>query len=132
MIQIACALIVDVEGRVLCAQRSETMRPALKWEFPGGKVEEDESPRDCVVREILEELELKIEVMGEGPSSQFALYPDQILLLLPFVCKIVGGQLRLQEHVDALWLLPHEMSSLDWAEADLPILSWWQSGGWSR
>jgi 8-oxo-dGTP diphosphatase len=119
--QVACA-IIERNGRVLAVQRSERMNLPLKWEFPGGKIKQGESPEQCVVREVFEELDLKIAVGQSLPSVSHD-YPDFSVTLYPFICVIVSGELSLHEHKALLWVSPHELRSLDWVAADFPILS---------
>jgi len=125
VIRVTCALIVQ-DGRVLAAQRSASMSHSLKWEFPGGKIEEGEDTRICIEREILEELEVVIEVLDEGPA---VIYPanNPRIELTPFVAKITSGKLHAVEHADLKWCNTSELEELDWAEADLEILAWWKT-----
>jgi 8-oxo-dGTP diphosphatase len=118
---VACA-IIEHDGKVLAVQRSERMNLPLKWEFPGGKIHQGESPQQCVVREVAEELGLQITV-GRSLSTASHSYPDFSVTLHPFICAIVSGELTLHEHKALLWLLPQELSSLDWVAADFPIIS---------
>ena len=67
-IEVSCA-IIEAEGLVLVAQRSESMSMPLKWEFPGGKVHAGESPEECLHRELKEELSITVEVVRNLPSA---------------------------------------------------------------
>ena len=121
MFDVACALIVDSNERLFAAQRSSTMSLPSKWELPGGKVEIDESPEDCLVREISEELDLSIVIINAlTPHSHR--YPSFSIRLIPFICKQNGGEITLKEHSDFRWLRTDELLDLDWADADVPIL----------
>jgi 8-oxo-dGTP diphosphatase len=128
MIRVTCAIILDSHGRVLCTQRSRTMSNALKWEFPGGKIEGEETPAQAIVREIREELDVELDIVLRGPSSVTRRPDDEIIELIPFVCRIQHGELRLQEHMDARWLAPEALKDLDWSAADVPIVTWWLAG----
>ena len=121
MIDVACAIIVNLSGQVLVTQRSAAMKLPLKWEFPGGKVESDETPEDCLTREIREELSIAINIISELPSNQHC-YPDFSINLIPFICEIKYGTIKLHEHLKYLWLPANDLLDLDWAEADLPIV----------
>lgn len=92
MLQVTCALILR-ESRLLCAQRSEAMSLPLKWEFPGGKLEPGELARECIVREIEEELNLQIQVLDRAPSIIHHYDRTKELELIPFVCDWIGGAL---------------------------------------
>jgi len=119
-LQVACA-IIEHDGKVLAAQRSERMSLPLKWEFPGGKINEHEAPEACLVREVMEELGLMVTVGKALPKVSHA-YSDFSVTLYPFICTIAAGALTLHEHNAIRWLPPAELASLDWAAADLPII----------
>ena len=120
-LQVACA-IIERDGKVLAAQRSERMSLPLKWEFPGGKIKEQEAPEACLVREVMEELGLRVTV-GMALQKVSHAYPDFAVTLSPFICSIAAGTLTLHEHKMVKWLPPTRLLSLDWAEADLPIIT---------
>lgn len=119
--QVACAIVLK-DNRVFVAQRSERMNLPLKWEFPGGKVEKNESPEACLKREIKEELNLDIEVLQAFPSNFHSYSAGKEIELMPFLCRILGGDLILKEHKNCEWKEVGELHLLDWAEADKPIL----------
>ena len=119
-IQVACA-IIERGGLVLAAQRSATMALPLKWEFPGGKIDAGESPEECLRRELIEELGLHVQV-GKPLAAVTHHYPAFTVTLYPFVCSVESGEMTLHEHAAVVWLLPEELSTLDWAEADLPVI----------
>jgi 8-oxo-dGTP diphosphatase len=97
----------------------------LKWELPGGKIEEGETAQECLVREIKEELGIHISVREQLPSFQHE-YPNQKTIeLLPFICKIKNGEIILKEHQQVKWLGKNELLLLDWAEADIPIVNFY-------
>lgn len=122
MLTVTAAIIVQ-QGRILAAQRSENMQHPLKWEFPGGKMEEGESAEECIVREIQEELEVSIRITGTAPKVR---YPseDPRIELLPFTAVIAAGSPKAVEHAQIAWVKPQELAQLDWAEADLDIVKW--------
>lgn len=119
-IAVACAIIM-INGKVLVVQRSEKMSLPLKWEFPGGKIEKDETEEECIIREIKEELNLEIEISKRLSSSLFD-YPNFSIELIPFLARQTGGQIMLNEHSDYKYLENDELLNLDWAEADIPIV----------
>lgn len=120
-IEVACA-IIEREGLVLAAQRSESMSMPLKWEFPGGKIHEYESPEECLVRELIEELNVKVAIKYSLTPVTWD-YAKFSVTLHPFVCAITEGDIILHEHKAVTWLAPSELPSLDWAEADFPVIS---------
>ena len=119
-ILVTCA-IIKFDNKILAVQRSETMKLPLKWEFAGGKIEAGESEIDCIKREIIEELNIKIEVK-ERLTPVTHQYPDFKIKLIPFVSEYISGELKLKEHCSFLLANKNELINLDWAEADLPIL----------
>lgn len=120
MINVSCAIISDNNGKILVTQRSETMKMPLKWEFPGGKIEENETAEECLQREIREELDVEITIKSKLIASVHE-YDDFIVNLIPFVCEIEKGEIRLSEHSDFIWVNKSELKNLDWLEADIPI-----------
>ena len=120
MINVTCA-IIKIGNKILVTQRSEKMKLPLKWEFPGGKLEEYEAEIECIKREIKEEINIDIEIVKKLSSSVFD-YGTFKINLIPFIAKYVSGDIILTEHKDYKLLDKTELSYLDWAEADLPIL----------
>ena len=119
-IHVACA-IIEENGRVLAAQRNEFGRMPLKWEFPGGKIHENESPEECLKREVMEEMGARLEIKRALPPASHD-YADFSVTLYPFVCSLLSKEITLHEHKDVKWLLPDELLTVDWAEADIPII----------
>jgi 8-oxo-dGTP diphosphatase len=119
-INVTCAIIVK-DDKILVAQRSERMKLPLKWEFPGGKLEENESEKDCIIREIKEEINIDIEILKKLSNSIYD-YGTFKINLIPFLAEYVSGEIRLAEHKEHKLLEKEELLSLDWAEADLPIV----------
>ncbi|MFY7739832.1 MAG: (deoxy)nucleoside triphosphate pyrophosphohydrolase [Flavobacterium sp.] len=120
MVNVTCAIIFFGK-KILVTQRSEKMKLPLKWEFPGGKLEENESEIDCIKREIKEEINIEIEVLKSLSNSIYD-YETFKINLIPFISKYVSGEIILSEHKDYKLLDKSELLNLDWAEADLPIV----------
>lgn len=97
----------------------------LKWEFPGGKINDGESPEECLKRELHEELGVEVSVGQSLPVTTHH-YPSFSVTLHPFICKIVSGEITLHEHNAIVWLPMEELHTLDWAEADLPVIEEYQ------
>ncbi|MBN3584224.1 (deoxy)nucleoside triphosphate pyrophosphohydrolase [Algoriphagus aestuarii] len=119
-IPVTCAIIIRQE-KILVAKRSESMSLPGFWEFPGGKIEEGESPEECLIREIKEELGIVIAIHGQLTSSKFDYSQNTEIELIPFICTWEAGEINLQEHESILWLQISDLQGLDWAPADIPI-----------
>lgn len=91
------------------------------WEFPGGKIEEGETPEEAIVREIKEELDTDIQVERYVDTIEYD-YPEFHLSMDCFLCGIVEGDLVLKEHEAAKWLTKATLDSVDWLPADITII----------
>ena len=115
------AAVIFKNGKVLVAQRSPESSLPNKWEFPGGKMEENETPEDCLNREIREELNIDIKVK-EYLCSSFFDYNHISIELMAYTCEWQSGKLKNNEHQALSWLNPEELRGLDMAPADWPIV----------
>jgi len=120
-IHVACA-IIERAGQILAAQRSEMMSMPLKWEFPGGKIEPDETAQECLHRELMEEMGISVRVGQQLPNSSHC-YCDFTITLHPFICTLEEGDITLHEHKAVKWIGPESLMNLDWAEADYPVIA---------
>ena len=116
------AAVIERGGSVLLAQRPGYKQQALKWEFPGGKVEPGETAEAALIREIREELSCEVCVIRPLPRSTHT-YDRMTIEMIPFVCQLVPGSPEPQpaEHHAIAWVTPSELTSYDLAAADLPV-----------
>ena len=118
--QLVTAALLIREGRVLLAQRSEGDRLALKWEFPGGKVEVGETPEACLARELQEEFGITTVIGDHFATSDYD-YGTGALRLLAFWATWTGGVLQPTVHAQVRWVAMEEAHLLDLLPADVPI-----------
>ncbi len=121
---VVAAVIADGTGRVLIAQRPAHKHLALKWEFPGGKIEANETPATALARELREELGIEIEILRTLPGFTHD-YGSVVIALLPFVCRLAPGSAAPQahEHAALRWVSVAELATVDLAAADLPVVA---------
>lgn len=121
-IKVVAAIIENENEEILCALRSPEMTLPNMWEFPGGKVEENESLFDAIEREIKEELDCDIkalEVFNDNTHD----YGNFVVNLITIKCNLVGGIPVAGEHSKLIWLKRENLDSLKWAPADVPAVS---------
>ncbi|MDF9297894.1 (deoxy)nucleoside triphosphate pyrophosphohydrolase [Geobacillus stearothermophilus] len=121
VIHVVGAVICNEQGDVLCALRGSNMSLPNVWEFPGGKVEEGESPEAALVREIREELGCTISV-GELLADVFHEYEHAIVHLRTYEALLTDGEPRAREHAELRWVPLQALRSLEWAPADIPTV----------
>lgn len=119
-INVVGAVIIK-DDKILCAQRGPKNRLPYKWEFPGGKIENNESPKDALKREIMEELNCSIKV-NELIEHTIHEYDFGIVQLSTYYCEIVEGKPMKKEHIELRWVSKDNLLSLDFAPADIPSI----------
>ena len=118
------AAILKKDGKILIAQRkTEDDLFGGLWEFPGGKIEEGETPEECMARELNEELNIIVEV-GELITSNKHKYPHGIFELLAFTVKHISGVYILNAHDEIKWVTIDELSNFEFPPADTPIINY--------
>ncbi len=121
-ISVVGAVILS-EGKILSAQRKLGGPLGGFWEFPGGKVEEGESSREALVRELMEELEAEVKIIREICKTTHH-YDFAVVELTTFLCEIHDGRLKNKEHEEIRWLSIDDLETVEWAPADLPTIDW--------
>jgi 8-oxo-dGTP diphosphatase len=121
MVRVVGAVIYNERNEILCALRSKKMSMPNLWEFPGGKIEKGEHPEEALVREIHEELGCRIEVHEKIAEVHYE-YPNVIVNLLTYKAKIIEGQPKAKEHSELKWVSLQDLSTLEWAPADIPTV----------
>lgn len=125
MTDVVCISLLDSGGALLACRRAPGRKLPGLWELPGGKLEPGESPRAALERELREELSLDLsgyELKHLEPVIHP--YPFGTIRLLPFWCRAQERpNLVLHEHSEVRWLSPAEWHSVEWAPADIPVLS---------
>ncbi|MBQ3423996.1 MAG: (deoxy)nucleoside triphosphate pyrophosphohydrolase [Clostridia bacterium] len=114
---VVAAAVVERAGKVMLCQRKADVHNALKWEFPGGKLEAGESPEEALARELHEELGIRVRV-ERARDVIFHRYPDRDVLVLFYGCTILRGEPRSLDCNAIAWATPGEMGGFDFAGAD--------------
>lgn len=121
MINVVAAVIKDENEKMLITQRNLKKAQGGLWEFPGGKIEPNETRENAIIREIKEELDIDIEVKSYLSEKVFN-YPEKDINLIALECKKVSGEIRLLEHEDYKWVPKNELDNFQFAPADLFII----------
>lgn len=120
---VTAAALIDRDGRLLVQQRPEGKNMAGLWEFPGGKLEPDETPEAALIRELREELGIETDAACLAPAT-FASEPlgDRHLLLLLYICRKWRGTPQALEAAAIRWVRPVELHALPMPPADRPLI----------
>ena len=124
MINVTCAIIRNEENEILVVQRGEKTDHPFKWEFPGGKLKENETEEECIIREVREELSLEIVICKRLAVTEYD-YGFKKIRLIPFVCDTLDELPFLSEHVAYKWLDPPGLKKIDLSEADIILADYY-------
>ena len=122
---VVAVALIDVDGRVLIAQRPQGKTLAGLWEFPGGKVEPGERPEAALVRELNEELGIDVQEACLAPFVFASHAYDSFHLLMPlYLCRRWSGVVIRREHAALAWVKPNALSDYPMPPADAPLVAW--------
>lgn len=122
--EVTAAIIIN-ENQVLCMQRGPSKYDyvSYKYEFPGGKVEPGESNEEALSRELKEEMSLNVKVDQDNYFMTVEhQYPDFSIEMHSFIVPVDHREFEMNEHRNCVWLDYQKLKTLDWAEADIPIM----------
>ena len=117
---VTCAIITS-KSNFLIARRPLNKRQGGKWEFPGGKINANETPFDCIIREIQEELLLTVTPIKQLETVTHQ-YDDFRIDLIPFICEIISGSITLTEHSEYAWANFSNINNFNLCDADKKIV----------
>jgi len=124
MLEVSAGIVIS-DSRVLCFRKGISKYPYLshKYEFPGGKIENGESPEEALIREFREELSAEISSQDIQPLGLFTYsYPDFSVNLHAFVINTNDFRFILSEHESCIWSSAEKLDQFDWAAADRDIV----------
>ncbi len=125
IVLVAAAALIDVDGRVLICQRPEGKSLAGLWEFPGGKVEKGETPEECLIRELHEELGITVAQACLAPFVFASHTYEKFHLLMPlYLLRRWEGLVTAKEHKAMAWVKPDKLSDYEMPPADIPLVAW--------
>lgn len=124
-VEVVCAIIVNDKGEVFCTKRGPGRALEGFWEFPGGKVEANETHEETIIREIKEELNSTIKpikYIGKVDHEYTNLDSPFSITMYGYLCKLIEGELTLSEHTAKQWVTLDKLKDIEFAEADIPFI----------
>ncbi len=124
VVLVVAVALIDIDGRVLIAQRPEGKPMAGLWEFPGGKVQDGEAPEAALIRELDEELGIDVTENCLAPFSFASHAYDDFHLLMPlYICRVWQGQVTPREGQALKWVRPMRLRDYPMPPADVPLIA---------
>lgn len=122
MIKVVAAIIRNNQNEIFIAQRNQNKSQGGLWEFPGGKIEPNETENQAIIREIKEELDMNITVIDKYTEIIYE-YPDKTINLIVLNCQMNDNHYALLEHQDCAWTVRSNLKNYEFAPADKIIIS---------
>lgn len=122
MIRVVAAIIRNNQNEIFIAQRNQNKSQGGLWEFPGGKIEPNETEKQAIIREIKEELDMDIIVIDKYTEIIYE-YPNKTINLIALNCQMKNNHYTLLEHQDCAWTIQSNLNNYDFAPADKIIVS---------
>ena len=116
------AAIIKKDNKIFIARRAQHKHLAGFWEFPGGKIENNETPEVCLKRELIEELGITVTVGKLFMENQHD-YGDKIIMLMAYLCELISGDISLKDHDKFAWVEKTELTNFKFAPADIPFVN---------
>ena len=115
------AAVIEKDAKIFAARRGPGKHLEGFWEFPGGKLEPDETPEQCLARELAEEFGIESRV-GKFIGESIFDYGEKIIRLIAYQVEHLAGDFQLEDHDEIRWLSHKELDDIMWAPADVPLL----------
>ncbi len=122
MIFVVAGVILNADNKILLARKAPGKSLEGKWEFPGGKVEPDESPQEALKRELREEFGMEVEVLEYVGANEHTYEDGPSIALSAWFCKFLSGTFELTDHDAFEWVAEADLVDYDLAEADIPLV----------
>ncbi len=119
---IVTAAILIRNELIFIAKRKSSDILSNKWEFPGGKIEDDETPKECLKRELKEEFDIEVDI-GDFFGESIYQYPDFKIKLIAYKVLWKNGKIKATAHDTYKWISINEIDNYDFAEADIPFVN---------
>ena len=119
------AAILEKEDKVLIARKKKGKPLEGYWEFPGGKIEIGETPEQALIRELKEEMDIKIEVKRYVGESIYDYGDNKIVSLRGYTAKVKSGEIKLSDHDEYIWVTLEKIKEYRMAPADIPLINFY-------
>ena len=122
IITVICGIITNADGKIFIARRKKDKSLGGKWEFPGGKIEKDETQEECLQRELNEEFNMQVKV-GEKLGENEHNYENFSIRLIAYNCEFISATYELMDHDAFEWVSKESLTNYELAEADIPFVA---------